>query len=217
MVVLYVLGSIVLIADHPLAGAIRAIPDPVDPVSHALAGHLCGALATRAARSGGRWRWASRAVIATIVFILIQQLFTLYKTFTKHHEPATIADASGQTPRLPAFLLRPTWQPTIISGLARPTREARPVVATSTPHLTYLETGLPSIMPPYEHDPSRAEQLLEGVPVTYLVVDNLDFLDVGRRYGTPVVRTFPSRWKLVYVAEDWGPRIYQWSPAAGVK
>ena len=40
-------------------------------------------------------------------------------------------------------------------------------------------------MPPYEIDSTKAAALLAGVPVTYLVVDQLSFLDVSRRYAAP--------------------------------
>ena len=69
--------------------------------------------------------------------------------------------------------------------------------------------GLPSIMPPYEIDATRAQQLLDQAPASYLVVDNLEFLDVARRYAAPVVARFPDRWSLLYVPNDSGPRIYR--------
>jgi hypothetical protein len=60
------------------------------------------------------------------------------------------------------------------------------------------------------------------VPVTYLLVDNLSFLDVSRRYTRPVLEAYPGRWRLVYTGGADGPRIYQRvgtsvSPLAGAK
>ena len=83
------------------------------------------------------------------------------------------------------------------------------VVATSTPHLAYLRTGMPAIMPPYEADPAKAADLLARVPVSYLVVDQLSFLDVSRRYAAPVARAAAAEWPLVYAPSDSGPRIYR--------
>jgi hypothetical protein len=68
---------------------------------------------------------------------------------------------------------------------------------------------MPAIMPPYESNPARAAELLAGVPVTYLVVDQLSFLDVSRRYGAPVTRAASAEWALVYAQNDSGPRIYR--------
>ncbi|MEO7986592.1 MAG: hypothetical protein ABI766_08650, partial [Gemmatimonadales bacterium] len=179
MVVLYVLGSILLIVITPWPGQFTRYLIPLTPFLTLSLVTATGALATHAARSGGGWRWASRAAAVTIVSILIQQVYTLHKTFTRHHEPATIADASGRIYHYRLFFYDRTWQlhDEALTWLARQSK-GEGVVATSTPHLTYLKTGLRAIMPPYELDPSRAEQLLDEVPVTYLVVDNLEFLDV---------------------------------------
>jgi hypothetical protein len=64
-------------------------------------------------------------------------------------------------------------------------------------------------MPPYESDPAKAASLLDQVPVRYVVVDQLSFLDVGRRYAGPVVERASDRWPLLYAANDSGPRIYR--------
>jgi hypothetical protein len=45
--------------------------------------------------------------------------------------------------------------------------------------------------------------------VTYLIVDDLEFQDVSRRYGQPVVDRHPEKWTLVSGGEGRGPRIYR--------
>ena len=45
--------------------------------------------------------------------------------------------------------------------------------------------------------------------MTYLVVDQLSFLDVGRRYTIPAIERGPDRWRLIYAVNDSGPRIYR--------
>ena len=45
--------------------------------------------------------------------------------------------------------------------------------------------------------------------MTYLVVDQLSFLDVSRRYAAPVPRAAAAEWPLVYATSDSGPRIYR--------
>ena len=47
------------------------------------------------------------------------------------------------------------------------------------------------------------------MPVTYLIVDQLSFLDVGRRYTLSVIAREPERWRLIYAVSDSGPRIYR--------
>ena len=72
------------------------------------------------------------------------------------------------------------------------------IVATSAPHFFYLRTGLRAILPPMDADPEHARRLLDNVPVSYLVVDQLDFVDISRRYGRPAVESDPARWRLVH-------------------
>lgn len=63
------------------------------------------------------------------------------------------------------------------------------------------------MLPPMEVDAWRAERLLEAVPVAYVIVDKLDFVDVTRRYALPAVETDPAKWRLVHSVE--GAKIYE--------
>ncbi|MBA3883825.1 MAG: hypothetical protein H0X73_14240 [Chthoniobacterales bacterium] len=71
------------------------------------------------------------------------------------------------------------------------------IIATSAPHWLYLRTGLRAVLPPMDADPVRARQLLEAVPVSYVIVDELGFLDISRRYAGPAVEGDPAGWRLV--------------------
>ena len=83
------------------------------------------------------------------------------------------------------------------------------IVVTSTPQWVYLRTGLRSVMPPFEADPARADRLLASVPGHYLILDNLSFVDVSRRYAAPVAARFPERWRLVFPGEPGGSAVYE--------
>jgi hypothetical protein len=83
---------------------------------------------------------------------------------------------------------------------------ANVVVATSAPHLFYLLTKRKAVLPPMEIDPVRERQLLKEVPVSYLIVDQLEALDVTRRYAMPAVAADPN-WQLMQSTQ--GARIYQ--------
>jgi hypothetical protein len=137
-------------------------------------------------------------------------VYTVYKVFTKHHQPAVMTDAAGRRHHYRLFFYDQTWRQhdDALDWLGRQ-EPRRAVVATATPHLAYLRTGLPAIMPPYESDAARAAALLAGVPVNYLVVDQLSFLDVSRRYAAPVARADTAEWPLIYAQNDSGPRIYR--------
>jgi hypothetical protein len=58
-------------------------------------------------------------------------------------------------------------------------------------------SGRRAVMPPMEVDPGKAERLLATVPVSYVVVDQFDFMDISRRYAAPAVAYDPTRWELV--------------------
>jgi len=72
------------------------------------------------------------------------------------------------------------------------------IIATSQPHLCYLLTGRRAVLPPMEIDPARERELLETVPVQYVIVDELLALDVTRHYVLPAVASSLNDWRVVY-------------------
>ena len=80
------------------------------------------------------------------------------------------------------------------------------IVATTSPHLCYLWTGRHAIFPPMEADAAKARELLEAVPVSYVVVDELAFLDISRRYAAPAIENSGALWRLVFSVRD--TRVY---------
>jgi hypothetical protein len=224
LLVLYVAGSVALIVVTPWPGQFGRYLVPLAPLLALAFVSVPAALASRARRSGSRgWRAASLAGLATIAFVMVQEVYTVYKLFTKHHQPAVMTDAAGRTHHYRLFFYDQTWRlhDDALDWLGRQ-EPHQAVVATSTPHLAYLRTGMPAIMPPYERNAAAAAELLAGVPVTYLVVDQLSFLDVSRRYAAPVTRAVAAEWPLIYARNDSGPRIYRRAaakvaPAVGSK
>ncbi len=80
------------------------------------------------------------------------------------------------------------------------------IIATAAPHWLYLRIGRRAVLPPMESDPARARHLLEGVPVAYVIVDQLGFLDISRRYARPAVENAPG-WRL---AQSFGgTKVYE--------
>ena len=88
------------------------------------------------------------------------------------------------------------------------------IVATSSPHLCYLRTGRRAVLPPMEADPVRAGKLLEAVPVSYVIVDELDFVDISRRYALPAMESNPADWQIVHSIG--GTRIFAHALASPV-
>jgi hypothetical protein len=70
------------------------------------------------------------------------------------------------------------------------------VIATNAPHLCYLMTGRHAVFPPMEASPAHASELLRGVSVSYVIIDELDFIDISRRYAAPAMEASPTNWKL---------------------
>jgi hypothetical protein len=224
LIVLYVLASTALIVLTPWPGQFSRYLIPLTPIL-GLALVLCFAAVTTRAAAGRPRAWTAAGALlgAGIVLILVQQVYTLGKAFTKHHAPAEYTDAAHRRHRYALFYYDETWRQHDVSlDWLAAHGEPGAVVASSTPQWVYLRTGLRSVMPPYESAAESAQRLLDGVPVTYLLVDNLSFLDVSRRYTRPVLDAYPDRWRLVYTGGADGPRIYQRvgtsvSPLAGAK
>jgi hypothetical protein len=211
MLVLYVVLSLAMIAATPWPVQFVRYLIPLTPLLTLAVVVTLAAAARRAGTGGGlRWRALQLVLAAAVGVIGAQQALTLYRSMHKYPSPAVMVDRTGRRHDYRLFFYDRPWR-LHDDGLDWLARVARPgeVIATSTPHWAYLRTGLPSVMPPYEVDPARAAALLDQVPVRYLIVDQLAFLDVGRRYTLPVVRRAPEQWRLIYAVSDSGPRIYR--------
>ena len=64
-------------------------------------------------------------------------------------------------------------------------------------------------MPPMESNVDTAQKLLDDVPVTFLIVDDLDFSGATSKYLGPVVTTYGDRWKNVFAVPGTATTIYQ--------
>jgi len=209
--VVYVAGSVALIVVTPWPAQFSRYLVPLAPIL-ALAFVWAPSEAARHARESSTrgWRAASLVGHTMIAFVLVQEVYTVYKLFTKHHQPAVMTDESGNIHHYRLFFYDLPWRlhDEGLDWLGR-RNSHQAIIATSTPHLAYLRTGMRAVMPPYEIDSAKAAELLDEVPVTYLVVDQLSFLDVSRRYAAPVPRAAAAQWPQVYAMSDSGPRIYR--------
>ena len=211
LLVLYVAASLVLIAATPWPVQFVRYLIPLTPFLTLAVVALLATSAKRAAAGAGLgWRALRCALVAVVITIGAQQVMTLYRSMHKYPSPAVMVDRTGRRHDYRLFFYDRAWR-FHDDGLDWLAHQARPgdVVATSTPHWAYLRTGLPAVMPPYEPDGARAAALLDQVPVTYLIVDQLAFLDVGRRYTMPAIAHAPAHWQLVYAQNDSGPKIYR--------
>jgi hypothetical protein len=209
--VVYVAGSIALIVVTPWPAQFSRYLVPLAPILALAFVWAPAEAARRAGESNARgWRAASLVGHTMIAFVLVQEVYTVYKLFTKHHQPAEMTDEGGNIHHYRLFFYDLPWRlhDEGLDWLGRQ-KSHQAIIATSTPHLAYLRTGMRAVMPPYEIDSVKAAELLDGIPVTYLVVDQLSFLDVSRRYAAPVPRAATAQWPQVYAMSDSGPRIYR--------
>jgi len=210
MLVSYVTASLLIIAATPWPVQFVRYLVPLTPFLTLGLVVTLEAATRKAALGGFRWRALRATLVGLVGLVAAQQVVTMYRSISKYPSPAVMVDRAGTRHDYRLFFYDRHWQlhDDALDWLAR---QARPgeIVATSTPHWAYLRTGLQAVMPPYEANPERAEMLLQQVPVTYLIVDQLSFLDVGRRYTIPAVESAPDRWRLIYAVNDSGSRIYQ--------
>jgi hypothetical protein len=195
---LYWAGGLVLIVATPFGGQFARYLLPLAPVT---AAGLVGLLAGIGGRA--RPRLVRAVAAAGLAAILAAETRTLTHAFRWFYVP--VADGTARV-----FFYDAAWR-SHDAAIAWLGREApRPaVVAAATPHRIYLATGLRAVLPPFEADVAEAARLLDGVPIDYLVLDELGFADFTRRYAAPVVTAYPERWTLVYGAPDSGSRIYR--------
>jgi hypothetical protein len=219
LISLYVAGSVAVMCLTPWPGQFERYLSPLTPFL--ALGLFVGLLKIRerlSTTSTRRWRRAGALLpVAVAAFVLAQESFALYKVYSKKLTPVSYRDGHGETRSYRLFFYTGAWhtQDGALDWLAAHGRPGE-VIATSTPHWAYLKTGLPAVLPPFEPDPRRAQQLLDSVPVTWLVVDSLEFVDVGQRYARPVPEAFPGDWSLAYAAGDSAvARVYRREPSAG--
>jgi hypothetical protein len=215
LIPLYVLGSTVIVALTPWPGQFERYLAPLTPLL-ALA-VVISLMAIRSKLDRRTHRLGTLILRTVLVGMLAQEGFALYKVYSKQHRTVEMVDAQGHRQEQRLFFYTEAWRThdaalDWLSGVA----QADDIVATSTPHWAYLKTGARAVLPPFEADVRAASRLLEAVPVKYLVVDSLEFVDVSRRYAAPVARAYQHDWKLVYSSPDSTSRIYRRIEAAAV-
>ncbi len=101
------------------------------------------------------------------------------------------------------------WSPGFNRCVTYISQNAKPgdIVAAGTPHWIHLQTGLKAVMPPFEKDTAKAQELLDSVPISYLILGS-DVIE-SEQYTLPVVRQFPDKWKQVYFEAETDWSVYQ--------
>ena len=146
-----------------------------------------------------RWRGVVLVLACAVMAgIALQQIATTVAVYAKRHLPVQYQTRQGDTVGYRLFFYMDSYR-ALDSGVDWLMAHSKPsdVIAVSMPHWAYLRTGNKTVMPPFESDPIKAEQLLDSVPVTYLILDEGLAID-SKRFMKGVVEGFPDRWKRVY-------------------
>jgi hypothetical protein len=151
---------------------------------------LLVALALALQRISRLGRPAAVLSVLIVLGIAAGQAFALVKLFTSWHQ--TVAHPGAAPFRL--FFYDEGWR-SFDATVDRLAAEPAGVAASTVPHWLYLRTGRKAVFYPLEPHPAATQRLLDAVPVRYLVLDELEVLDVSARYAAPVPRAYPELWQ----------------------
>jgi hypothetical protein len=137
------------------------------------------------------------------------EILTLINLYTERHPEALYRAANGQTVHYRMFYYDQGHRE-LDEALDWLGARANPsdILASSMPHWAYLRTGRKTVMPPFERDPTKTQELLDSVPVRYIVVDKTG-TDFTRGYTLPLLRNAPQHWSLIYSSTDGELQIYE--------
>jgi hypothetical protein len=208
LVPLYVMAYVALVCATPWPGQFSRYLVPLAPFLVlclflgllAVAGRLQRALP-------GNWRAAPRyAFAAALLLALAQASYARYSTFGYSH-PRVVHESAGPGYRL--FYYDEIYRDLDVglSWLRKTIGDRRAIACASDPFWVSLRTGLHTVMPPFEVDPAKAQELLDDVPVRYVILDN--FHTGVRRYAKAVVEQYPARWKRVFSVGGGRVEIYE--------
>jgi hypothetical protein len=157
------------------------------------------------------WGRTAGALVMTVPLagiLLVQVSVAIY--LLRGLRPVSYYDAAGQEQSLRLLTYEPTWH-SLDPAFEWIRRNARAgaVVATTVPHLAYLRTQHKAVLPPLERDSDTAGRLLDQVPVSYLVLDELRTPPISIGYAAPVIARRPESWRLVYTGPGGGTKVYE--------
>lgn len=139
------------------------------------------------------------ALIISVIFF--QQLIGGYRVYEREHQRVAYIDQNNRLVAYRMFFYGDSYKNLDVAlDWLKPQISARDIIASSMPHWVYLRTGAKAVMPPFESDPTRAQHLLDTVPVNYLITDQ-GALDLNS-YTNSVVQRYPERWQLIYSTDQ---------------
>lgn len=223
---MYIAASVALICLTPWPGQFTRYLSPLTPFLALCLAVLLAGVQGRAVRRGERadnavsaenW-WLFGRVVAVAVSLVFLAIIGFATTMTYLKRFQKVHAAGGKAAEHRLFYYDEKWAAfddaaAWLDGRIRSetTGKTPGVIATSAPHWAYLKTGgvRKAIMPPMEADPAKSQELLDSASVKYLILDELEFLDVVKRYTWPTVEKHPALWERVYTAPGSDTHVYR--------
>ena len=200
VIVLLIACSVALVCSTPWPGQFQRYLTPVAPfltvalvLGMSRARQWFGTL-----RAPWALRW-NRVLIGFCAMLVVLQVFSMTMVFRQRRADVAAFAAAHRANDPDWFYFDKTWlrfneATDWIKAHAKPGE----IVATTSPHYVSLLTRLRAVMPPMEANVSEAQRLLDTVPVTWVIVDEMEFLDTARVYARPVVEGATDRWELAH-------------------
>jgi hypothetical protein len=154
----------------------------------------------------------ARASLLTTVAIpamLLPQLMIALQ-LSHYLQPVSYYDGEGAERVLPLLTYQKHWH-SLDRAFEWIRRNARSdtIIATSVPHLAFLRTGHQAVLPPLELDAGMAARLLDEVPASILVLDELGFPPISNRYVAPMLSQKMDDWRLTYTVPGTSTKVYE--------
>jgi hypothetical protein len=165
---------------------------------------------SRTKKVGGT-RWVGHGfALAILTLVFVEDAFVTWLTFRAPDARRVIYYNGDQ--RTSGSLLFYRREAAALDDALEQVRhraKAGDVMATTMPHWGYLRTGVKAILPPMGADQDEARRMLDSVPVRFMVLDNLAYPLISRRYAAPAVEAHPDLWKQIYQTEDGQASVYE--------
>lgn len=207
----YLLLTIAAICTTTWAGQFPRYLAPVEPfLLLVLVSFLLDIKRLSGRRSARVRRITSVVTVSTALFVLCESGISCIVGYRNFRDRAVYVDPKGIKREYTLFHY-PGAASASEMGLKWLVAHADPhaIVAVSMPQWVYLKTGLKTVMPPLEADPLKAQRLIDTVPASYVVLDQLLMEDDFNKRFPGFVRNSPEKWRLVYPSPNGEFDIYR--------
>ncbi len=149
-----------------------------------------------------------RAIVSWLVVAVIAiQVFTESRALYAGHYDAVAYEHRGQPVRYRLFYYAPAG-PAFDEALDWLNRRAKPsdVIAAGDPQWVFLRTGRKSVLPPFEVDGKKAQQLIDTVPAKYLIAPATG---VYARFTSPMLKESPGDWTRIWRSSNGSIDVFE--------